>query len=291
MCDSNDIIIIPEDDVTKKRTHFSIETDVKDDNNGKSKPVVGSCLFYGTIFSFILLLAVGFYTFYRYDRFFETHSKEARKNKEDSLQNRERTILSGKLAMEYLRDSLLNAELNDVREADSLELVRKRNELLESHRQDSIRVDTFMTHVIKDISKSNEILARYLDGKNYVYYYTNKSSRVFNISCFDGVSKQIYNIISDIDGKYAGHIVSPDYRFLIILCKNQVKKLCFAYKVEIVNNTYIEYNPYDDKNNQCYDIGKTENGFCMKFGKISKNSQEHQYTCYYDRFGNYITEK
>ena len=172
MCDSNDIIIIPEDDVTKKRTHFSIETDVKDDNNGKSKPVVGSCLFYGTIFSFILLLAVGFYTFYRYDRFFETHSKEARKNKEDSLQNRERTILSGKLAMEYLRDSLLNAELNDVREADSLELVRKRNELLESHRQDSIRVDTFMTHVIKDISKSNEILARYLDGKNYVYYYT-----------------------------------------------------------------------------------------------------------------------
>lgn len=291
MCDSNDIIIIPEDDVAKERNHFTVETDVKDDENRNGRPIARSCLFYGTICFFIFLLAVGIYTFYRYDQAFETNSKEAKKNKEDSLRNRERTILSGKLAMEYLRDSLLNAELNDVREADSLELVRKKNELLETRRQDSIRVDTFMTHVIKNISKSNEILARYLDGDNYVYYYTNKSSKVYNISCFDGVSKQIYNIISDIDGKYAGHFVSPDYRFLIIMCKNPIKKLCFAYKVEMFNNTYIEYNPYDENKNQCYDIGRTENGFYMKFGKISKTNQEHQYTCYYDRFGNYITEK
>ena len=39
------------------------------------------------------------------------------------------------------------------------------------------------------------------------------------------------------------------------------------------------------------DIGKTDDGFCMKFGKGDNNSFTVKYTAYFDKYGNFITQE
>lgn len=283
-----EIIEIPEESTNNKK--FTVDTESGEEKNEGRGRFKRSCLFYLSLLFFAILIGIGIYEFYNYDKKFNVHSEETRKAREDSLRRKEREKLSNRMAEEMKHDSILKAELKGVREADSLENVRALNELMETRRQDSIRVDTFMTHVIKGISKSNTILARYLDGKNYLYYFTDKLSSTYDIKCFDGVTKQVYSVISKLDGKYAGHYVSPDYKSLIILCANKKKQLGYAYKIDMSGNRYIEYTPDDNEQHQCYDLGCTPDGFYMKFGTVDKSNVKHAYTCYYDRYGNFVTQ-
>ena len=149
---TDNVIIVPEKEPGIDSKKFSVDSEYEKTKNDSDSNFGGSCLFYCVTFFFILVLSIGVYEFIKYDKQFSSKTKEYQKILDDSLKKRERSIYSGKIAEEMHHDSILNAEIKSVKEADSLELIRVLQERAEARRQDSIRVDTFMTHVIKSIS-------------------------------------------------------------------------------------------------------------------------------------------
>ena len=148
-----------------------------------------------------------------------------------------------------------------------------------------------MKRVINDVCPENQILARLLDGENYIYYYTDLSNPIFVLYGFDGVKKETFTIIDNIQAKLVSSFVTPDRRNLIILCKDDKHEYGLAYKYDMYESTVADYESMDKEGNKCFDIGITDDGFFMKFGKGDNNSFKVKYTAYFDKYGNFITQE
>lgn len=236
---------------------------------------------------FIAVITGGVIAFLRYDREFDRKKDESFKARLDSIEKVQKSKKQKLAAQQNALDSISKTEFDEIQRSDSLNKINR----IAERKADSARVDTFMTRVIKDISPSNVVLARFLDGKNYIYYYSDTLQPIFNLSCFDGVSKQTYNVIDNIQARLVGHIVTPDYKSLIVMCKDDKHGFGLAYRVDMAENTYVEYESMDDDNNKCYDISATSDGFMMRFGKGDQKSFVNKYTAYFDRYGNFIKQE
>ena len=75
------------------------------------------------------------------------------------------------------------------------------------------------------------------------------------------------------------------------MCKDDKHDFGLAYRVDMAENTYVEYESMDDDNNKCYDISATSDGFMMRFGKGDQKSFVNKYSAYFDRYGNFIKQE
>ena len=236
---------------------------------------------------FLTIIAAGVGAFMYYDNLV-TRKKEAQERAvQDSLFNLEKAKQQRIKDERAAEDSILNQQISAQHESDSLDKVRQN----EFRRLDSIRVDTFMTRVITDVCPSNKILARQLDGQNYIYYYTDLSSPIFKLYGFDGVKKEAFTIIDDIQAQLVSSYVTPDRRNLIILCRDEKHEFGLAYKYNMYESTLADYESMDKDGNKCYDVGTTEDGFYMKFGKQENKTFQSLYTSFFDKYGNFITQQ
>ena len=236
---------------------------------------------------FLAIIAAGVGAFLYYDNLVSRKKEAEERAVRDSLFNQEKAKQEKAKAERAEEDSLLNLQISALHETDSLNKVRQN----EFRRLDSIRVDTFMTRVITDVCPSNQILARQLDGQNYIYYYTDLSSPIFKLYGFDGVKKETFTIIDDIQAQLVGSFVTPDRRNLIILCKDEKHGFGLAYKYNMYESTLADYESMDKDENKCYDVGTTSDGFFMKFGKEENKTFQSLYTSYFDKYGNFITQQ
>ena len=236
---------------------------------------------------FLAIIAAGVGAFLYYDNLVSRKKEAQERVAQDSLFNLEKAKQQKIKQERAIEDSLLNLQISALHESDSLDEVRKN----EFRRLDSIRVDTFMTRVITDVCPSNQILARQLDGKNYIYYYTDLANPIFMLYGFDGVKKETFTVIDNIQARLVGSYVTPDRRCLIILCKDEKHDFGLAYKYNMYESTLADYESMDKDENKCYDVGTTDDGFYMKFGKGDSKSFQSLYTSYFDKYGNFITQK
>lgn len=236
---------------------------------------------------FLLIIAAGIIGFLYYDNIFNKKTEARNQARTDSLYNVEKEKQKTIKRNKEEEDSILKSQISAIHESDSLEELRKR----EYRRQDSLRVDTFMKRVINDVCPENQILARLLDGENYIYYYTDLSNPIFVLYGFDGVKKETFTIIDNIQAKLVSSFVTPDRRNLIILCKDDKHEYGLAYKYDMYESTVADYESMDKEGNKCFDIGITDDGFFMKFGKGDNNSFKVKYTAYFDKYGNFITQE
>ena len=274
-------------DNTKKMNLVNEPEDVENEeeekiNNRRSR--WRHCLL--LIFFFLIIIA-GIIGFLYYDNIFNKKTEAHNQAKTDSLYNIEKEKQKAIKRNKEKEDSILKSQISAIHESDSLEELRKR----EYRRQDSLRVDTFMTRVINNVCPNNQILARLLDGENYIYFYTDISNPIFVLYGFDGVKKETFTIIDNIQAKLVASYVTPDRRNLIILCKDDKHEYGLAYKYNMYDSTVADYESMDKEGNKCFDIGKTDDGFCMKFGKGDNNSFTVKYTAYFDKYGNFITQE
>ena len=56
-------------------------------------------------------------------------------------------------------------------------------------------------------------------------------------------------------------------------------------------STLADYESMDKDGNKCYDVGTTEDGFYMKFGKQENKTFQSLYTSFFDKYGNFITQQ
>lgn len=236
---------------------------------------------------FLAIIVTGLVKFINYDHEFKRKTEELKQHIKDSLfvvESNNREMLKLNKARE---DSIINDQLREFSILDSLESVRR----AQYRSEDSMRVDSFMCGVIYAISKTNKILARQLDINNFIYYFTDVNSPTLSLHGFDGVSKETFTILDDIDAKLLDSFVSPDNRLLFILFKNKGKELTEVLKYDMYGMSVTEYESKDESGNICYDAATTEDGFYMKFGEIIKGELSPSYTLYFDRYGNFITRK
>ena len=236
---------------------------------------------------FLTIIAAGVGAFMYYDNLVSRKKEAQERAVQDSLFNLEKAKQQRIKAERAAEDSLLNQQISAQHESDSLDKVRQN----EFRRLDSIRVDTFMTRVITDVCPSNKILARQLDGQNYIYYYTDLSSPIFKLCGFDGVKKETFTIIDDIQAQLVDSYVTPDHRNLIILCRDEKHEFGLAYKYNMYDSTLADYESMDKDGNKCYDVGTTEDGFYMKFGRQENKTFQSLYTSFFDKYGNFITQQ
>ncbi len=236
---------------------------------------------------FLAIIAAGVGAFLYYDNLISRKKEAQEKALQDSLFNLEKAKQQKIKQERATEDSLLNLQISALHETDSLDEVRKN----EFRKLDSIRVDTFMTRVITDVCPSNQILARQLDGKNYIYYYTDLANPIFMLYGFDGVKKETFTVIDNIQARLVGSFVTPDRRCLIILCKDDKHDFGLAYKYNMYESTLADYESMDKEGNKCYDVGTTGDGFFMKFGNGDEKSFKAVYTSYFDKYGNFITQE
>lgn len=264
----------------------SEETDI-DEEEEKKERRFSKWLHWSLFLFFLTIIAAGVGAFMYYDNLVSRKKEAQERAVQDSLFNLERTKQQRIKAERATEDSLLNQQISAQHESDSLDKVRQN----EFRRLDSIRVDTFMTRVITDVCPSNRILARQLDGQNYIYYYTDLANPIFKLYGFDGVKKETFTIIDDIQAQLVGSYVTPDRRNLIILCRDEKHEFGLAYKYNMYESTLADYESMDKDGNKCYDVGTTEDGFYMKFGKQDGKTFQSLYTSFFDKYGNFITQQ
>ena len=238
------------------------------------------------ILFFIGVIATAVYYFNEFDKKMTLEKAQYRQHREDSIKNsfveKENKIKREK----DLNDSIFNAQMNEIHNSDSIDIIAK----IEERKKDSIRVEGKISQIIADISPTNVILARCFDVNKCLYFYADTIKPLFTLQCYDAIKGQTYKLIDNIQGKWVGGYTTPDYHAFVILCQDISHLFGMAFKVNMYNDTYIEYKNIDDKGNKCYEVNTDKNGFYMKFGKGDENSFTSSYILHYDKNGNFIQQ-
>jgi len=271
----------------QKKMMISTEEELKEQQEfdvGKSSKRISVFL----ILLFLTIISIGVIYFILYDHKFNERKSIQDKHIADSIKAVEQDEKDRHNREKELADSLSKIELSQIHKEDSIENIRKHEEWV----KDSVIIDKRMVKFVHSISQSNLILAKYLSYNNCVCYYTDTINPIFKLTCFDGMANEVSNILIDnIQCKLIGHFMTPDAKSFILLCKDDLHNYGMAYKINMLNNTIIDFKSMDEDGNKCFDIGKSNNGFYMKYGKADNNSFKKLYSVYYDKYGNYINKE
>ena len=236
------------------------------------------------ILFFIAVIATAAYYFIEFDKKMTVEKELYRQHRKDSINNvvfeKENKIKREK----DLNDSIFNAEMDEIQSDDSVDIMNR----IRERRNDSIRVDAKFTNIIIELSPTNVVLARCFDINKCLYFYADTLKPLFTLQCYDGVTGQTYKLIDNIQGKWKGGFTTPDYRSFIILCQDDIHLFGMAFKVNMYDDTYIEYKNVDDSGNKCYEVNTDRQGFYMKFGHGNQESFTNSYILHYDHSGNFI---
>jgi len=264
------------------------DDDVDVDAHNNKSPKSSKWLHFSLIIFFLIIIGAGIILFLMYDKKFEAQQTEKMKFISDSIKNKKHALLNRGIKEQEIEDSIRNDELKQIQYEDSLERVRKHEEW----RKDSVEIDAKMTQLVNQMSPSNKILAKYQDYNTCVCYYTDTINPIFKLTCFDGKANEIANVLIDnIQCKLVSSYLTPDNKSFIILCKDNIHDYGMAYKINMFDNTFQDYKSMDEDGNKCFDVGKTSDGFYMKFGRGSDRSFKNLYIINYDKYGNYLDKE
>ncbi len=240
------------------------------------------------ILLFMIIIGCGISLFLMYDKRFDEQKNAKDKIVSDSIKADKQSKINQINRQNELEDSLRKSELELISKEDSIENIRR----YEEWQKDSIVIDGRMSELVKQISSTNIILAKYQDYNNCVCYFVDSISPIFKLACFDGNKNEVSNILIDnIQCKLIGHFLVPDAKSFIVLCKDDIHDYGMAYKINMSDNTVQNYQAMDDNGNKCYDIGLNRLGFYMKYGKGDDKKFTNLYTVNYDKYGNFIDKE
>ncbi len=237
---------------------------------------------------FVVLIVGGLIVFFIYDKKFNEQKTIRNTRIEDSIRNSFLEKETNLKRDKELSDSLRLLELEQVHKEDSLERIKKHEEWA----KDSMVIDKRMSDLVHKISPTNKILAKYMDYNECFCYYADTLNPILKLACFDGRTNEVSNILIDnIQCKLVDHFITPDSKSFVMLCRDDAHDYGLAYKINMSSNTVEDYKSMDDMGNKCFDIGKTNRGFYMKFGRGDSIAFKNLYTINYDKYGNYINKE
>ena len=265
-----------------------MESDIDEQQSHEPEKKSSKWFAISLIWFFVMVIIAGIVLFFMYDKKFDERRSEKQRLATDSI-NADIQAKLDKIKRERdVVDSIRNSEFAQISFEDSVERAKRDAEW----KEDSMLVDKNMSDYIHNLSSSNMILGKYFDYETCVCYYTDTIKPIFKLTCYDGKKEEIGDVVIDnIQGQLSGFFTTPNGKSLIVLCKDTVHDYAMAYRVNMKENTILDYPSMDEQGNRCFDISSNDDGFYMKFGKGDNKSFVNLYTSYFDKYGNFINKK